>query len=913
MLSPKLIRCLPALLLVLLAWTPNVQCQTISSNWLTATDGTWTDPSNWSTTAFPNNGSPNQADQYDALIDAAGSGYTVTLADDIALNSLTLDSPDAVLVQQIGDLVVDSINLAQGTFEAGGTIVGATISGGGNLVVSSRFNSPRLQDVTLATDFSAATSSLTRISGDLTLDNADWTFDSRSASGAFDDLTPQAIRGNGALQFMDGNRSGISISSELTVGSGVTIESLTGSGNISNGRLINDGTLRSAAGTSLTLGVDEFVNNGEVDAGGVFRLGNNLDTDSTWTNQGTITLRPDSVLQLAGTFTQADLGTVVNEGAREVTLFGGVLDNTGDTLDLSNLVFNAPLQLNSGTIKGGRIVGDAGTELLAVAGVVTLDGVTIGSDLVMADEAFVPRFNVVNGLTIDGATLTAFESTNLFFSGDGPQTLDGTGTILAANRPNTSGFTSITGEQLVIGEDITIRNGDLDGQLNLDFAENRGTIIAESANGRVSIDGSSFSTTSSTFTNNGSIVVLDGILEFGGRYSVEDIGDLTFLGGQVILDGTVANEDQTIRQDASTGLWQLRGTVEGGRLETGDGLVADVRGRFENVTLAGDAEIIDDTQSSADGSLFVEESLTFEGGTLTIGDSAELGISQSVLLTGNGEIFLNGSPGGARIQTFTGGEVVIDSGIAVRTGPTGGGTISRSTLPVINRGVISAETAGQTLVLGGSLENTGSLQASNSSTLQIVVDDWTNEGRIEVDGGEVAINSTSFENGTNGTVSGNGTISLPNATFFNAGTISAGSSSGDFTGLLTIEGDASFLDTSVFNLEIGGLESGEFDEFAVSGALALGGSLNASLVDGFSLEADQEFIFAMGGDVTGAFFGLEEGALIGQVGSRDLFITYAAGDGNDVAVFTAAVPEPSSAGLMLICFAVLAGSRKRRS
>ena len=55
-------------------------------------------------------------------------------------------------------------------------------------------------------------------------------------------------------------------------------------------------------------------------------------------------------------------------------------------------------------------------------------------------------------------------------------------------------------------------------------------------------------------------------------------------------------------------------------------------------------------------------------------------------------------------------------------------------------------------------------------------------------------------------------------------------------------------------------------------------------MEGFTLRDCQEFVFASGEEVVGQFSGLEEGALVGQVGTRDFFITYAAGDGNDVAI-----------------------------
>ena len=51
-----------------------------------------------------------------------------------------------------------------------------------------------------------------------------------------------------------------------------------------------------------------------------------------------------------------------------------------------------------------------------------------------------------------------------------------------------------------------------------------------------------------------------------------------------------------------------------------------------------------------------------------------------------------------------------------------------------------------------------------------------------------------------------------------------------------------------------------------------------------------EFEIATAAAVSGAFTGLGEGDLVGTFGDMELFITYAAGDGNDIALFTANLP-----------------------
>ena len=81
--------------------------------------------------------------------------------------------------------------------------------------------------------------------------------------------------------------------------------------------------------------------------------------------------------------------------------------------------------------------------------------------------------------------------------------------------------------------------------------------------------------------------------------------------------------------------------------------------------------------------------------------------------------------------------------------------------------------------------------------------------------------------------------------------------------------------------------AGEYDQVDVSGNVSIDGALDVSLLDPFSLEAFQTFtILDIDGNRIGQFDGLGEGDSVGNVGGMDLFITYAAGDGNDVALFT---------------------------
>jgi hypothetical protein len=85
------------------------------------------------------------------------------------------------------------------------------------------------------------------------------------------------------------------------------------------------------------------------------------------------------------------------------------------------------------------------------------------------------------------------------------------------------------------------------------------------------------------------------------------------------------------------------------------------------------------------------------------------------------------------------------------------------------------------------------------------------------------------------------------------------------------------------------------------------------LINQHQLSFNQEYLIAdIGGLLSGQFNGFDEGALLGNFGGHDLFITYQAGDGNDIAFFTA-VPEPSAAMLFGLGAIGLASCFRRRN
>jgi len=218
---------------------------------------------------------------------------------------------------------------------------------------------------------------------------------------------------------------------------------------------------------------------------------------------------------------------------------------------------------------------------------------------------------------------------------------------------------------------------------------------------------------------------------------------------------------------------------------------------------------------------------------------------------------------------------------------------------------------------------------------------WTNEGVMAMSGGFADIHGDLVNSATGVIAIGGGSTT----TFYDDVTMDAanlnmeiasdsygvffGSYNGGSNGLGTVQafgdlrpgnspaivsfgGDLEMGVNSVMYIELGGLLAGEFDQLLVAGDLSLDGILAVSLIDGFSLGFNQEFLIAdISGQRNGFFDGLNDGDLVGNYGGFDLFINYGAGNGNDIALFTA-VPEPGTAGLMGLMMLGLMVKRRRR-
>ena len=217
--------------------------------------------------------------------------------------------------------------------------------------------------------------------------------------------------------------------------------------------------------------------------------------------------------------------------------------------------------------------------------------------------------------------------------------------------------------------------------------------------------------------------------------------------------------------------------------------------------------------------------------------------------------------------------------------------------------------------LGGTLNNNGSLD-NNHTLLNQTGGTLTNIGTLTnhigarlTHNGTIDTTSGSFIN--DGLLIGEGHIT---GHVSGSGTIAPGNSSG----VLTIDGHLTHYDGG-HQIELGGHFHGggdnsltEFDWLDVTGDVELAGTLEVYLIDSFELLAGMSFeILKVGGTLTGQYDGLDEGRKVGSFSGTNLFITYAGGDGNDVTLFSRAVPEPAALLLALLGLALLPRRRRR--
>jgi len=159
---------------------------------------------------------------------------------------------------------------------------------------------------------------------------------------------------------------------------------------------------------------------------------------------------------------------------------------------------------------------------------------------------------------------------------------------------------------------------------------------------------------------------------------------------------------------------------------------------------------------------------------------------------------------------------------------------------------------------------------SGSQALDIGFLDWTGAVALAGDntytGGTTVRTGTLLAMNTTGSATGPGVVTVdPGATIGGTGSIAgdvvlvgATAAPGASAGTLTV-GGLSMDAASTMAIEIGGAGAGEFDRLVSAGPVTLAGTLTATLIDGYELQAGDEFEIVSAPSISGAFDAVEIG------------------------------------------------------
>lgn len=435
----------------------------------------------------------------------------------------------------------------------------------------------------------------------------------------------------------------------------------------------NSGTISTDSGF-LSVG-GNFANTGTI----VATNNANLTMTGTWSNAGLIATE-NSNLVLGGNFSTPDMGVITRTGTG-TTLLTGWMTNAGNVLTLDR-----PWVIDDqGRILGGTVNGINGATLdlrrdSSLNGVVLNVPLKVSSVVHNAEEVYLVNVTNQSTITIPTCRITSNGLNNL-------------GTVL------------ISGGSLVCQSGL----------------QNAGTI--ELNTGTLSL--------TAPWTSTGAININGGTVILGGAWNASLFNTLHRNAGTIVMGGTLSNAGSTFAVDPISKWVLSMGTVEGGTLESVNGgtLAATNYSVLNNVILQAPLTVQTTANSST---LNISNGITLRKGVpLCLGNgswgaNANLnfaGATQSI--SGNGEIIFDTArrpmpPFYPALPlcsiTAASGTIEIGDEITVRTG-FGGGTIGTSTTTLLNRGVISAGTPGQSIWFLGSVINLGLIEAANGGTI----------------------------------------------------------------------------------------------------------------------------------------------------------------------------------------------------
>jgi len=559
----------------------------------------------------------------------------------------------------------------------------------------------------------------------------------------------------------------------------------------------------------------------------------------------------------------AGAGTMGLENGSHLTISGGtlhctqILSATNQALPLCNLTVSS----GAWNLDGQMTLGTLGDVILNLSGgTISCESTELGTERHSATTAGTGIANVTGGTWNNTGVFTIARS------GEGELNMTG-GTVtcdLVQVATNADGVGSIA----LNGGTLQTSRVELIGP-GSSFTFNGGTFKCTQDNWNiVSGPGIHVASGGAIIDTNGRNVSVSslngaGSLTKTGLGQLSPVGDSLYLGGTTVRNGTLVLDDANIGGTFNGDIIVGQSAFDAGTLQLTNGAQAQCASATVAPAL-GSAGVIN-VSNSTFRALNAMTIGVFGTATVTVSDAGHLELLGGNTLTlaqdfgfvpSNGTLNLGtgGAPGFINIATINGG-----AGNATvnfnHSGDTGYNTVFAGSIKIIHSG------SGVT-----------SLGANNTYTGATTVD----AGTLRING---SLGNTAVAVNSGGTLGGSGTIA--GAVAVNSGGwLSPGTSAGALTlNNLNLNAD------SITKIELAGTMLNQYDRIVAAGNVAVGGTLDVQLIEGFTLPAAAEFIIlSVGGTATGTFDGLAQDALVGVFDDVELRISYTAGDGNDVSL-----------------------------
>ncbi|HEV8060442.1 MAG TPA: CARDB domain-containing protein, partial [Gemmataceae bacterium] len=638
------------------------------------------------------------------------------------------------------------------------------------------------------------------------------------------------------------------------------IESVSGGTLELEGSWANNGTITATSstvylgGTFTTAGLGTFTNNGSTVylIGTLNNAGSTLALNST---TGPWLLGGNGVI-IGGTITTAGSGNLDGQGVLNGVTLAGTINlfeafpkiSIVNGLTLSNglveLANQAALTFSGGTqtLGGTGVVefaDSSGTfmnateSMLTVAAGITLEalpgsGSTAAVGTVTASSSTIAFDGTVSATGSDSTIeLNVYNNSGAWTNNGAIEALNGGSVVLAGSFTNAgtivgpAGFIYLDGTLDNSGQTLALTNST--GSWYMRFGTILGGTVSTSGgaaliatNDPSTLNGvtlaGTLDLTSSNFTH-ATVSITNGLTLDQGLVELSNSSVLNFSGTQTLGGtGTVTLTNEVVNPNVQYGFMV---PSAGDMLTVAPGVT--IQGNSGTVGSSGGGLITNQGTMEADGggTLTVQGYTNFAGGTLTGGAWEAVGNSTLRLVGANittnaATILLDGAS--SNIYSGSSGTTNALAGF-VTNAATGSFTIQNAA----NFGSSGAFTNAGTLTINnGSTFSPGGAGVYTQTSGTTILD----AGTLGTSGNQINIQG--------GTLSGPGTI---NGNLINAGEVDLGSS----PGTLTVTGSYSQTSVGTLALEVGGATAGSlFDQINITGAAALGGTLNVSLINGYA-------------------------------------------------------------------------------